>query len=286
MTSTLIGQRLREFPEGLVAMTVLCCVILVINFSDCAECGTTWRSSDSDLSNLKRCERDLADHYRPVAHGEYRVAYEKYRVTYEKYLVAYEKHCDSWRRSAESSRESGRCEVAFAVFLFAIFPTLANGRLASIGLSATPSGGWRYWCVAGLMLTIAVTALAVPATGLWWLLGGRASDIVNSDWSNDESLLSQFLRAPFAEEIIYRMGICSVVAAWVGPRSAIAASGILFGLAHLVCGGANPVNLVAGFVLAWAFLKSNTILVPIALHSLGNILGWYVVTQWVIPVCR
>jgi membrane protease YdiL (CAAX protease family) len=40
---------------------------------------------------------------------------------------------------------------------------------------------------------------------------------------------------------------------------------------HVLYGNAGPDNLIAGFFLAWAYLKSGTILVPVVLHSLGNV---------------
>ena len=63
---------------------------------------------------------------------------------------------------------------------------------------------------------------------------------------------------------------------------AILVSGLIFGLIHVLGGNASPENHIAGFMLAWAFLRSGTILVPIATHSAGNLLalsgqvaGWY-----------
>ena len=57
---------------------------------------------------------------------------------------------------------------------------------------------------------------------------------------------------------------------------------MLFGLLHVVYGNPGPDNLVAGFFLAWSFLKSGTIVVPVVLHSLGNacvfvaqVVTWY-----------
>jgi membrane protease YdiL (CAAX protease family) len=40
---------------------------------------------------------------------------------------------------------------------------------------------------------------------------------------------------------------------------------------HIVAGVPSPENLVGGFFLAWAFLKSSSIAVPVVLHSLGNL---------------
>ena len=48
-------------------------------------------------------------------------------------------------------------------------------------------------------------------------------------------------------------------------------SGTVFALAHLVGGNPGPDNFIAGFILAWAFLKSGTLLIPILLHFAGNL---------------
>jgi uncharacterized protein len=42
------------------------------------------------------------------------------------------------------------------------------------------------------------------------------------------------------------------------------------GALHVLYGNAGPNNLVAGFFLAWSYLKSEAFLIPVALHSLGN----------------
>jgi membrane protease YdiL (CAAX protease family) len=76
---------------------------------------------------------------------------------------------------------------------------------------------------------------------------------------------------PLFEEVLYRLAVCVPVAAWLGPRVAIAASGFIFAGLHVLYGNPSPDNLLGGFILAWAFLRSGTLVVPIALHSLGNL---------------
>jgi len=66
--------------------------------------------------------------------------------------------------------------------------------------------------------------------------------------------------------------------ALLGPRGTIVASGLLFGALHVLYGNPGPDNLLAGFLLAWTYLRSGSILVPFALHALGN-LG--VLASWV-----
>lgn len=57
-------------------------------------------------------------------------------------------------------------------------------------------------------------------------------------------------------------------------RTAIVVSGVVFGGLHVVNGNPSPENLVGGLFLAWAYLKSGTIYIPILLHSLGNFVAW------------
>lgn len=77
--------------------------------------------------------------------------------------------------------------------------------------------------------------------------------------------------APVIEETIFRLGLCVPFAVWLGPWKTIVVSGLVFAAVHVVGGNASPENLVGGFFLAWAYLKSDSIVVPVALHSLGNL---------------
>jgi membrane protease YdiL (CAAX protease family) len=248
-------------------MTVVFCAVVLIEFSGFPDYRSTFGAQNELSSKLSKVNQ----------------AYQRGHARYEDALAGYEIYEKAYRRHLEAWQGIYSCHVGLAVLVLALFPILANGRLSSIGLIATPFGGWHYWCRAAPLLILIVGVLAIPAGGLWWLSGGSVDDIVSEDWRFH---LRDFFLTPASEEIIYRMGICSIVAAWLGTRTAIAISGALFALVHLAYCGANPVNLVAGFVLAWAFLKSNTILVPIALHGLGNFLGWLIMTQWLIPLCQ
>jgi membrane protease YdiL (CAAX protease family) len=40
---------------------------------------------------------------------------------------------------------------------------------------------------------------------------------------------------------------------------------------HVVTGVASPDNLIAGYILAWAYLKSGSLFIPVTLHALGNL---------------
>jgi membrane protease YdiL (CAAX protease family) len=76
--------------------------------------------------------------------------------------------------------------------------------------------------------------------------------------------------APVVEESIYRLVLCFPTTATIGSTGAIILSGATFAGLHFAYGNPSPDNFVAGYILAWAYLKSGSIMVPITLHSLGN----------------
>jgi membrane protease YdiL (CAAX protease family) len=77
--------------------------------------------------------------------------------------------------------------------------------------------------------------------------------------------------APVLEEVLYRLALCVPLAVWLGPWTAIVVSGLAFAGLHVAAGNPSPENLVGGLFLAWAYLKSESIFVPVLLHSLGNL---------------
>jgi membrane protease YdiL (CAAX protease family) len=46
-----------------------------------------------------------------------------------------------------------------------------------------------------------------------------------------------------------------------------------FAALHLIHGNPSPENLAGGLILAWVYLKSEGLALPILLHSLGNLLA-------------
>jgi len=76
--------------------------------------------------------------------------------------------------------------------------------------------------------------------------------------------------SPLVEETIYRSVLCSALEKTAGTKTSILISGILFALLHFFYGNLAFDNFIAGYLLAWSFLKSKSILIPIFLHALGN----------------
>ncbi|MBI3823064.1 MAG: CPBP family intramembrane metalloprotease [Planctomycetes bacterium] len=284
--NTLIGQHLREFRESRVLVTVLCGAVLLVEFTgawDYYETVNPCRERSADLEIAARAYAQATTRSEAAGAGSgFQRSREREEALYANWETAYIRYCQAYRAECDAFAGRDRCHLSLVVLVLLFYPIFANGNCGSIGLRLTPSEGWWYWCKAAPLLALAVAVLLVPGVALWLWLGGSVEDLARETWNDP---FGNFVKAPVTEEIIYRLAVCTMVAGWFGPRSAIAVSGILFALIHLAYGWDNPVNLVAGFVLAWSFLKSNTILVPMALHSLGNILGWLLVTQCLAPLC-
>lgn len=70
----------------------------------------------------------------------------------------------------------------------------------------------------------------------------------------------------------------------LGGWKSIAVSGLLFAVLQVFHDSASLVKLFGGLFLAWAYLKSDSILLPVMLHGVGNTIVlayqaevWYVV---------
>jgi membrane protease YdiL (CAAX protease family) len=152
----------------------------------------------------------------------------------------------------------------------AVYLVLVRGDRASLGLTAAPVQGWAYWLKATLVLAlviggiVALLLVVLKAAGIRYPVPQvPPAEVVPALWR-------MCVRAPVIEEATYRLVLCAPLAALLRPWGAVAVSGVLFALVHVVYGNPGPDNQVAGFFLAWAFLKSGTVLVPVILHGLGN----------------
>jgi membrane protease YdiL (CAAX protease family) len=170
-----------------------------------------------------------------------------------------------------------RAVLPFGVL--AIYAILARGDAASVGLALRPIQGFRYWIKATLVIGIAVGAVIACATLPLVLLGRDVPFLALPPRTAGSYFVRMCIVAPTVEEATYRLAFCTAAVAVIGPRWTIALSGLAFALLHVLYGNPGPDNVVAGFFLAWAYLKSGSILVPVVLHSLGNLC---VLAAWVV----
>jgi membrane protease YdiL (CAAX protease family) len=157
---------------------------------------------------------------------------------------------------------------------------LAGWRWRSLGLSARPEQGWGTWvkvtAKVGAVIALLFGAVVVAAWASTRVEGGQPSRWAAVTFPTPSDFWPWMRHAcvptPIAEEGIYRLALCVPFAALIGPRWTIVVSGCVFAALHAAYGNLGVDNAVAGFILGWAFLKSRSLLVPIAWHSLGNLL--------------
>jgi membrane protease YdiL (CAAX protease family) len=172
-----------------------------------------------------------------------------------------------------------------ALIALCIYIALARGDQGAVGLRLRPVQGVRFWLLATLVIAGAVGAVIAISVVIIFL-SGRTLPL---NPTAPHEIWAEFVRmcvvAPLVEETIYRLGFCPGAVSVLGRRWTIAANGLSFGILHVLYHNPGPDNLVSGFFLAWAYLKSGSIFVPVALHGLGNlcvlasrVAAWYWLT--------
>jgi membrane protease YdiL (CAAX protease family) len=153
----------------------------------------------------------------------------------------------------------------------------------SLGLRLSPVQGWSYWIRATCWIATVMGAVLLLLASLATLVGLELPIPRQAPTRLGSVFLHGCVLAPLVEEITYRLVLCSPSAACFGPAATIGTSGVVFALLHVLYGNPAPDNAIAGFVLGWAYLKSGSLLIPSALHSLGNLFvislqigAWYV----------
>lgn len=135
----------------------------------------------------------------------------------------------------------------------------------------TPNGGWPLW----IKVSLIVTAWALL---FWFIIYGIASFV---PWMRNfqevdpahvpQMLFPMCVLAPVIEEGVYRVLLCTVLAAKFRHRTVVVISGFAFAGLHALYGNLAPTNLVAGFLLSWAYLMSGSVWVPVLWHAVGNL---------------
>jgi len=148
---------------------------------------------------------------------------------------------------------------------------LSRGGTDALGLVARPRQGARYWLLFALGTGAALALVLLAAAGVRIALGGEPPPLGLAPSELGPRFVHACLLAPVVEEAVYRLVACPPAATLLGPWLAVAASGAPFAALHVAYGNASPENVLGGFVLAWSFLKSGSVLVPWALHASGNL---------------
>ena len=163
--------------------------------------------------------------------------------------------------------------VALAVLALAIVGFAVRWDRAALGLTWKPAPSVGFWLRVGLVtgaviLAIALATLAVVRGGGPdpFDLGGQLP--ICSSLSRRVEML---MLAPLFEELLYRGALCTALMGVGGRALAVAGGGLAFAWLHWFGGVLGPDNLLAGFLFSWAFVRSRTLLVPVAFHCFGNL---------------
>lgn len=170
-----------------------------------------------------------------------------------------------------TSRAHDLWRVGLGVLVMALFLVLGGGNLQAIGLRIRPLPSLRYWLVVvGVLLALSVVLLV--AVGIYhWVAGiplhSQFRSLRDVWWFLEKGCVI----APLSEELIYRLALCTPVLILAGPRTAVLVSCAVFSYLHVRYGNFAPNHVAAGLILAWAYVRSSCLWLPIVLHALGNL---------------
>lgn len=140
----------------------------------------------------------------------------------------------------------------------------------SLGLTLSPSQGWQVWLSFIFWALFALSVVWAVVASISLIAGPIFHSYTTPPSRLPSRLLVACFVAPIVEEATYRVVFCSGIVGVLGQFWTIVANGVVFALLHWLYGNPSPENQLAGFLLAWAYLRSGTIVLPIALHSVGN----------------
>jgi membrane protease YdiL (CAAX protease family) len=151
---------------------------------------------------------------------------------------------------------------------------LCDGRGERLGLGVSPRQGWLYWLRVsiwcGAIIAMACVAMVAIAMACDWPLNLPRMEPRRAG----PMLLWMCVRAPLVEEVLYRSLLLFAIRPLLGTTGSVIVSGVWFASVHVAWGVASPDNQVAGFLLAWAYVRSGSLAVPLAMHAGGNLFAW------------
>src|SRR5262245_22070452 len=156
----------------------------------------------------------------------------------------------------------------------AVLALLAKEPAATLGLRLRPTPSLRWWAVTTAILLVVSVAIGTLYFLTLWATGTTITVALHAHSWDDvpAAALRICARYPLVEELVYRGVLVPALVPTVGRWGAVLGSGLAFAFLHHLYGNAGPDNQLAGFVLAWAMLRSGCLWVPFALHAGANAL--------------
>lgn len=162
----------------------------------------------------------------------------------------------------------------YALFGLVAVLVLSGGDARGLGLCLQPARGWWHWCRIGLWLGAAIGFALLAWMGFVYAAGITLPVPRIEPPQRWPTFVYMCIYAPLLEELLFRSLLIFAVRPTLGDRGAIVTSGVLFAAMHVIGGNASPENQIAGFVFAWAFVQSGTVVVPLSWHAIGNMIAF------------
>ncbi|MDQ3336834.1 MAG: CPBP family intramembrane metalloprotease [Myxococcota bacterium] len=160
----------------------------------------------------------------------------------------------------------GRRDIPPAIAV-ALFVYLTRNNLDAIGARARPLPSFKFWLGTVVVLALIMTVLIAGTIAVYVALDKPMPPPMLPDYDH---VFGAVVDAPLVEESVYRWlfvtGIVAVAPRWAG----VVLSGAVFAYLHFVYNNPGPDNFIGGYFFAWMYLRSGSILVPIAFHALAN----------------
>ena len=174
--------------------------------------------------------------------------------------------------SIERANEFAVAPTLLAGFVFMLVYLWWQGYLTGDKRLYSPvSEIYLFWsAIMGLSVIFLVDYLMSYLT----FLPDFLSDTFNVLQSGWLGIICVGILGPILEELLFRGAVTKVLLKKYSPLVAILISGLLFGIFHI-----NPVQVVSGtligFVLAWIYYKTHSLIPCILIHIMNNCLSIY-----------
>ena len=170
---------------------------------------------------------------------------------------------------------------------------LAVGALWQGAGRAWPALGLTWGSASGFALGLTLGALAVLILRpLTVARSAKAAAALRKSFGRLEVFLPRTTRqlrwalllsvfAGLFEELAYRGYLMAYFGTWLGPWGALAASSVLFGLAHSYQGVPGMIaTALVGAAFGWVYLETGSLLLPVLLHAALDISS--MTTAWLV----
>ena len=180
-----------------------------------------------------------------------------------------------------SDRRTGDCGIATIVWFSHALLAIRSGHDPAVSRQFNGTAGTAISTHSGdggigvgshsIFASVISIAIAV-CTGAFLVFGWTFPKPYRTMPTMD-AFIRMCISAPFRKKSFSEALLTVAVLPSLGELGTILLGGVIFSLVHVLGGNPGPDNQIAGFMLGWAFLKSRTILVPIAMHAAGNLIA-------------